>query len=63
MPEQAPVLYARKPVSGRAWALPFVLLALLTLAFVVKDVPDVTTTSWVAPLGAFSPVLLIWLLG
>jgi hypothetical protein len=56
------VIYARKAVSGRAWAIPFVLVAVFTVVFVVLDLPDLTATSAIAPIGASSPALAIWLL-
>lgn len=56
------VVYARKAVSARGWAVPFVLVGLLTLGFVVADLPHVNATTVLAPVGASSPVLLIWLL-
>jgi hypothetical protein len=56
------VVYASKAVSGRAWATPFILVAALTVVLVISDLPDLDSTSVVAPVGASSPVLAVWLL-
>lgn len=58
----AEVVYARRAVSRRAWAVPFVLLAAVTLVLVVRDLPDVRPVTAVAAVGGFSPALVIWLL-
>ncbi|WP_457112510.1 hypothetical protein [Marmoricola sp. URHA0025 HA25] len=56
------VIYARKPVSRRGWAIPFALLLAFTAVMVVKDLPDFRGITVVAAIGGFSPILLIWLL-
>ena len=63
MPDAEPeVIYARKAVSPRAWAVPFVLVAVLTVVLVVAVLPDVRTSTVVAAVAGSSPVLAIWLL-
>ena len=59
---ESDVVYARKAVSRRAWAIPFVLLAALVVVMVLTDLPDVRSITVVAPLAAASPILAIWLL-
>jgi len=59
---ESEVLYARKAVSRRAWAIPFALLAVLVVAMVIADLPDVRGITVIAPVAAASPILVIWLL-
>jgi hypothetical protein len=61
-PANDDVIYARRAVSGRAWAVPFVLLLALVVFVVVKDLPDPSAGAALAVVGASSPVLAVWLL-
>jgi len=56
------LIYARKAVSARAWAIPFLLLAAFTVVMVLRDLPDFRTITVVASIGGWSPVLAVWLL-